>query len=168
MQLADGPGSEFAKLAATVEGVEQARMLRPSILVITTSIEAGPKPEQTVNQINQQSSEAHSVHILQLIKLIWQLENSDELRWLFITDNEFDLDAKGCRRKLLWQLFCRFEVSRDLYFDDNKKRIAWDATAPIPRKGGIPIRPWPAITLHDPKVVAKIDAMAKQEGWPWV
>lgn len=167
MQLADGPGLEFAKLAATVEGVEQARMLRPSILVITTSIEAGPKPEQTVTQINQQSSEAHSEHILQLTKRIWQLEGSDELRWLFITDNELDLNAKGCRRKLLWQLFCRFEVSRDLHFDDNNKRISWDATAPIPRNGEIPIRPWPAITLHDPKVIAKIDAMAKQEGWPW-
>ena len=63
------------------------------------------------------------------------------------------------RRRLIWQLFCRFDVGRDLHFDDSRARVAWDATAPIPSEGGpLPVRRWPAVTLHDPELVQKIDS----------
>ena len=59
----------------------------------------------------------------------------------------------------LWQLFCRFDVGRDLHFDEGRTRVAWDATAPIPSKEGpLPVRRWPAVTLHDPDLVSQVDA----------
>ncbi|MAD72713.1 MAG: hypothetical protein CL973_02845, partial [Euryarchaeota archaeon] len=65
----------------------------------------------------------------------------------------------------LWQLFCRFEVSRDFHFDEQRKRVAWDATAPIPsNEGPLPVRRWPAVTLHDPEVEEKVDAWMEREG----
>ena len=107
--------------------------------------------------------------ILKLSRIELQLENTENLRWIFITDDEFDIHADGSRRRLLWQLFCRFEVSRDLYFDSQNKRVAWDATAPIPSETGpLPVRRWPAMTLHDSEAEERVDNMAKEEGWPWV
>ena len=41
---------------------------------------------------------------------IWGLEASKGLRWLFITDSDADLESEDWRRRLLWQLFCRFDV----------------------------------------------------------
>ena len=164
-KLPTGPGESFAKSAAAVSGVVQARMLRDSILVVTTKIEAGPKPESSMEEANEQAAAAQRKHISQLEKSIWQLDNSSNLRWIFITDDELDLDAPGSRRRLLWQLFCRFEVSRDLHYDATRTRVAWDATAPIPcSTGPVPIRRWPAMTLHDPAVEAKVDSWMAEEG----
>ena len=99
---------------------------------------------------------------------IWQLENSDNLRWLFITDDNLDLNADDAMRTLLWQLFCRFEVKRDLHFSDDGGRICWDATAPIPSKEGpVPVRRWPAVCLHDPDVQEKVDEWYEQEVRKW-
>jgi len=164
-KLPAGPGDSFATAAAAVSGVVQARMLRDSILVVTTNIEGGPKPESSMELADEGAATEQRKHISQLIKSIWQLDNSDNLRWLFITDAELDLDVPGSRRRLLWQLFCRFEVSRDLHFDAAQSRAAWDATAPIPCAGGVmPVRRWPAMTLHDPEVEAKVNAWMAEKG----
>ena len=90
---------------------------------------------------------------------IWGLGASKGLKWLFITDSDADLESEDWRRRLLWQLFCRFDVGRDLHFDEAGTRVAWDATAPIPTEAGpLPVRRWPAVTLHDPDLVQKIDS----------
>ena len=39
--------------ASAIEGVVQARMLRPSMMVITTEIEGGPKPEESMEEANE-------------------------------------------------------------------------------------------------------------------
>ena len=154
---------------STLSSVRQARMLRPSILVVTTEIDGGPQADSNMEDVDEKAAAAQRSKISELVNTIWQLENSTNLRWLFITDDELDLNAPGSRRKLLWQLFCRFEVSRDLYFDSNRTRIAWDATAPIPSLGvEYPSRRWPATTIHDPEVEERIESMAVEEGWPWV
>ena len=169
--LRQGPGHGFADIVQQkVHEVVQARMLRPSMLVVTTKIEDGPSMHENRERINEQTAAAQRHKIFQLIESIWELEDSTDLRWLFITDDDLVLDQSGIRRRLLWQLFCRFEVSRDLHFDEKGGRIAWDATAPIPCSGIMdshPVRRWPATTLHDPEVEAKVDAMAAEEGWPW-
>ena len=54
------------------------------------------------------------------------------LRWLILTDDDLDLHGPGARRRLLWQILNRFDVERDLRFDDARERVAWDATTPIP------------------------------------
>lgn len=167
--LEKGPGDELIPSVLEIDSVEQARMLRPSILVVTTKIANGPPPEISTEEPDEDSAKLQREQISQLINSIWQLENSNNLRWIFITDDELDLYATGSRRRLLWQLFCRFEVSRDLYFDADRKRVAWDATAPIPSETGpLPIRRWPAMTLHDSDVEKRVEEMAKEEGWPWV
>lgn len=169
--LETGPGEDFAVIVETqIAEVSQARMLRPSMLVVTTQVEGGPGPESSMEQENDSSASQQRDLINQLIKSIWQLEKSSTLRWLFITDAEFDLNASGARRRLLWQLFCRFDVGRDLHFDSNRCRVAWDATAPIPCSEGehnLQVRRWPGVTLHDEEVEARIDEMAEQEGWDW-
>jgi hypothetical protein len=48
-------------------------------------------------------------------------------------------------------------------------------TSPIPCEANsgendevnLPVRRWPAITLHDEKTQMAIDEMAKEEGWAW-
>ena len=168
-ELEKGPGDELIPSILEIDAVIQARMLRPSILVVTTKIANGPPPEINTEDPDEQAAEIQRLQISQLINSIWQLENSNNLRWIFITDDELDLQATGSRRRLLWQFFCRFEVSRDLYFDAERKRIAWDATAPIPSNTGpLPVRRWPAMTLHDSDVEKRVEEMAKEEGWPWV
>lgn len=164
-----GPGNELLSEVAALPWIRQARMLRPSILVVTTEIEGGPQADCDMEDTDEAAAAAQRSKIFQLKESIWQLENSSNLRWLFITDDEFDINESGSRRRLLWQLFCRFEVSRDLHFDENRARIAWDATAPIPNmEGEYPTRRWPATTIHDPVVEARIESMAVEEGWPWV
>ena len=70
------------------------------------------------------------------------------------------------RRRMLWQLLCRFDVGRDLYFDETGGRVAWDATAPIPsNKGPMPVRRWPGVTLHDPEVAERVDAWLAEGGY---
>ena len=145
--------------ASAIEGVVQARMLRPSMMVITTEIEGGPKPEESMEDADEHLANLQRETIATIRDSIWGLEASNGLRWLFITDSDADLESEDWRRRLLWQLFCRFDVGRDLHFDDSMSRVAWDATAPIPSEGGpLPVRRWPAVTLHDPELVQRIDS----------
>jgi len=145
--------------ASAIEGVVQARMLRPSMMVITTEIEGGPKPEESMEEANEHLANLQRETIARIRDSIWSLEASKGLRWLFITDSDADLESSDWRRRLLWQLFCRFDVGRDLHYDDSRSRVAWDATAPIPSEGGpFPVRRWPAVTLHDPELVERIDS----------
>jgi hypothetical protein len=145
--------------ASAIDGVVQARMLRPSMMVITTEIEGGPKPEESMEVANEQMANLQRERIASIRDAIWGLEASKGLRWLFITDSDADLESEDWRRRLLWQLFCRFDVGRDLHVDESQTRVAWDATAPIPSEGGaLPVRRWPAVTLHDPELVQKTDS----------
>lgn len=167
--LPNGPGEEILSEIQGIDGVIQARMLRDSIVVITTDIENGPKPDSSMEERNEESASSQRNKISQLKNSIWQLKNSDNLRWIFITDDEFDLDAEGARRELLWRLFCRFEVSRDLHFDEEHKRVCWDATAPIPSiDGPLPIRRWPATCLHPIELQEKVDQWYNKEVRNWI
>jgi len=145
--------------ASAIDGVVQARMLRPSMMVITTEIEGGPKPEESMEGADEHLARKQRERIASIRDSIWSLGASKNLRWLFITDSDADLESEDWRRRLLWQLFCRFDVGRDLHFDESGTRIAWDATAPIPsEEGPLPVRRWPAVTLHDSEMVSRIDS----------
>ena len=163
--LPPGPGESFAEKVSLVDGVSSVRMLRPSIMVVTTHIQGGPRPEASMENVNEEAAAAQRAHIAKLRDEIWSLGGGENLRWLFITDDDADLSDEDWKRRLLWQLFCRFDVARDLHFDEDRSRLAWDATAPIPsNKGPLPVRRWPAVTLHDPIVEAKVDAWMDKEG----
>jgi len=99
------------------------------------------------------------------------MQGGQNLRWLFITDNDLGLHDNGARRRLLWQLFARFDVDRGLLWDKDGDRVAWDATAPIPSMDGpIPARRWPAVTLHDPEILGRVSKHAEEDGlpeWEW-
>ncbi len=152
--------------ASGIDGVEQARFLRSSMLVVTTEIEGGPKPEESVERVNELGAKRQREKIARISKEIWELEGSKNLRWLFITDTDADLYEEGWKRRLLWQLFCRFDVGRDFHFDDQRKRVAWDATAPIPsNEGKLPVRRWPGVTLHDPEVLSRVDSWLEDGGF---
>ncbi len=156
-------GDSLAITVSAMDGVVQARMLRPSMMVITTEVQGGPVPEESMEEENEQLANLQRQRISTIIDSIWKLEASKGLRWLFITDIDADLQDENWKRRLLWQLFCRFDVSRDLHFDESKTRVAWDATAPIPSKEGpIPVRRWPAVTLHDPDLVRTVDEWLTQ------
>ncbi len=172
LALPPGPGDELAQAVSSVDGVVAVRMLRPSMMVVTTHIEGGPRADASMEAPNEAAAAAQRAHIARLRDEIWSLAEAENLRWLFITDADADLTAQDWRRRLLWQLFCRFEVARDLHFDEARARLAWDATAPIPSlEGPLPVRRWPAVTLHDPAVEARVDAwlaennlLSKMEG----
>ena len=152
--------------ASAVSGVIQARMLRSSMLVVTTNIEGGPKPESSMEEVSEEGAARQREIIGGICDAIWSLEAAQNLRWLFITDDDVYLASEEWRRRLLWQLFCRFDVGRDLHFDDSGGRLAWDATAPIPSsKGPLPVRRWPGVTLHDPKVAERVDAWLAEGGY---
>ena len=54
----------------------------------------------------------------------------------------------------------------DFHFDDQRKRVAWDATAPIPsNEGKLPVRRWPGVTLHDPEVLSRVDSWLEDGGF---
>ena len=160
-----GCPDSLAISASGVEGVTKAKMMASSMLVVTTNIEGGPRPETSMEEVNEEAAAAQREKIAKIRDDIWALESAKNLRWLFITDDDADLDDEHWRRRLLWQLFCRFEVSRDFHFDENKKRVAWDATAPIPsNEGPLPVRRWPAVTLHDPDVEEKVNNWMEREG----
>jgi len=145
--------------ASAIDGVAQARMLRPSMMVITTDIEGGPKPEESMENANEHLALLQRERITCIRDSIWGLGASKGLKWLFITDSDADLQAEDWRRRLLWQLFCRFDVGRDLHYDEAGTRVAWDATAPIPSESGpLPVRRWPAVTMHDPELVQRVDS----------
>ena len=152
--------------ASAVKGVVQARMLRSSMLVVTTNIEGGPKPESSMEVTSEEGAARQREVIREICDAIWSLEAAHNLRWLFITDDDAYLASDDWRRHLLWQLFCRFDVGRDLHFDEGGGRVAWDATAPIPsNKGPIPVRRWPGVTIHDPEVAERVDAWLAEGGY---
>jgi 4-hydroxy-3-polyprenylbenzoate decarboxylase len=151
--------------ASGIEGVTKAKMMASSMLVVTTHIEGGPRPETSMEEVNEEAADAQRKHIARIRDEIWSLESAKNLRWLFITDDDADLDDENWRRRLLWQLFCRFEVARDFHFDENRKRVSWDATAPIPsNEGPLPVRRWPAVTLHDPEIEERVERWMEREG----
>ena len=156
-------GDSLVITVSGIEGVVQARMLRPSMMVITTDIGIGRGLKQSIEEADEPLA-SHQREMIERIRgAIWKLEAARDLRWLFITDSDADLEAEGWKRRLLWQLFCRFDVGRDLHFDDSGTRVAWDATVPIPsEEGPIPIRRWPAVTLHDPDLVQRVDDWLSQ------
>ena len=139
-----------------LEDVADARLLRSSMMVVTTNIEGTPEPRVGSQWPDEDAAALQRQQIYQLRKLIWQLDSSKGLRWLFITDNDLDLHGTGAKRRLLWQLTSRFAVERDLTIEDG--RICWDATTPIPSlEGPSPVRRWPAITMHDPSTLKQIE-----------
>ncbi|MAK32400.1 MAG: menaquinone biosynthesis decarboxylase [Acidiferrobacter sp.] len=155
----EGVSSSLTVTVSAMEGVRQARLLRPSMMVITTDIEGGPKPEESMEEADERLASAQRETVASIRDSVWALEASKDLRWLFITDSDADLESEQWKRRLLWQLFCRFDVSRDLHVDESGKRVCWDATAPIPsNEGPIPVRRWPAVTLHDPDLVREVDS----------
>lgn len=147
--------------------VSDARMLRDNILVVTTGI-AGTPPVETGSDESKNGHESARIErISQLKNSIWQLDSEKSLRWLFITNDDMDLNCVKARRRLLWQLTSRFDVGRGLFFDENRQRLCWDATTPIPSEEH-GVRRWPAITLHSDETLEKVAAhpeLAKYE-WP--
>ncbi len=162
----------FLQSVLDLESVSDARLLRPSMLVVTTSVDGRPDPRKGMFGLNEELAKEKEKKISQLINSIWQLQNSKTLRWLFITDDDLELNGPKARRRLLWQLFARFDVDRGLRFDIGKSRVAWDATVPIPSmEGDYPIRRWPAVTLHDPEIMERVRSHAEEDGlgsrmWP--
>ncbi|MCS5533830.1 MAG: UbiD family decarboxylase, partial [Candidatus Poseidoniaceae archaeon] len=155
--------------------VSDARMLRDSMLVVSTSVDGRPSvktgcdPSQLSEEENTllDSQElARREQIIQLRNSIWQLDNNNGIRWLFITDDDLELHVEGARKRLLWQLTCRFDVERGLTFDENKSRLCWDATTPIPSKAH-GTRRWPAITLHDEETLQKIASHPELSNYHW-
>ncbi|MEE2747747.1 MAG: UbiD family decarboxylase [Candidatus Thermoplasmatota archaeon] len=152
-----------------INNITQYRWIRPSMLVVTTTIDGGPSPSENTEKNDEEAAAKQRDEISQLMNSIWQLDVSNNLRWLFITDDSVDLEVDSAMRTLLWQLFCRFEVSRDLYFSPDGSRICWDATAPIPSMGGrMPVRRWPAVCLHDPDIQQKVDSWYEEAVRSWV
>ena len=147
--------------------VTDARMLRNNMLVVTTRIEGSPSPRTGSETFNDEAEAARIERISQLKNSIWQLDSKKCLRWLFITNDDMDLNCKKARRRLLWQLTSRFDVGRGLFFDEDRQRLCWDATTPIPSETH-GVRRWPAITLHSEETLEKVAGhpeLAKYE-WP--
>jgi 3-polyprenyl-4-hydroxybenzoate decarboxylase len=154
----DAPGISESLVAEIkdLEGVEDALLLRNSMLIVTVEIEGRPEPRTGVQWPNEADAEAQRNKINQLRNSIWQLDSQKNLRWLFVTDNDLNLHGEGINRRLLWQLTSRFAVERDFIVEDG--RIFWDATTPIPSNDGpTPVRRWPAITMHDPETLQSIE-----------
>ncbi|MBT5280077.1 MAG: UbiD family decarboxylase [Euryarchaeota archaeon] len=160
-----GCPDSLAVSASGIVDVIDGRMLGTSMLVVTTKIANGPMPEFSMEEVDEDGARAQREQISRIRDEIWSLEAAKNLRWLFITDDDADLRDENWKRRLLWQLFCRFEVARDLHFDEARTRIAWDATAPIPSvEGPLPVRRWPAVTLHDSEIEDRIDAWIEENG----
>ena len=161
----DTPFDDLEAIRA-IEGVAQARMLRGNMLVISTSIEGTPSArtgeEGSFDDFEQQRREK----IIQLKNRIWQLDSKKRIRWLFITNDDVDLNTKKARRRLLWQLTSRFDVGRGLTFDEDKSRVCWDATTPIPSESH-GVRRWPAITLHSDETLAKLRQHPELNKYEW-
>jgi len=164
--------TESAKFSQTdkvkqMDLVSDARMLRDNILVVTTNVAGTPSPETGSDDFQNDYESARLERISQLKNSIWQLDTEKSLRWLFITNDDMDLNCVKARRRLLWQLTSRFDVGRGLFFDESRQRLCWDATTPIPSdEHGV--RRWPAITLHSDETLEKVSAhpeLAKYE-WP--
>ncbi|MBB69606.1 MAG: hypothetical protein CMB28_00655 [Euryarchaeota archaeon] len=160
---APGISDSLLKEISELEDVEDCLLLRNSMLVITVDIEGRPDPRTGMQWPNEDDAKAQREKISQLRKSIWQLDSKNELRWLFVTDNDMNLHGQGAMRRLLWQLTSRFAVERDFIVENG--RIFWDATTPIPSlEGPTPVRRWPAITMHDPET---LDAIERFDLPPW-
>jgi 4-hydroxy-3-polyprenylbenzoate decarboxylase len=146
--------------------VVQARMLRGSMLVVTTTIEGTPSPGTGSSASNDDAEGLRRNKVEQLKNSIWQLEGSENLRWLFITNDDVELDGPKARRRLLWQLTSRFDVGRGLSFDTNRQRLCWDATTPIP-SSAFGVRRWPAITMHSPETLEKVAQHPELDSYEW-
>ena len=145
------------ELVKQIPEVTDARMLRDNILVVTTNVNGTPSPKTGSETFNNTAEGARVERISQLKNSIWQLDSKKCLRWLFITNDDMDLNCVKARRRLLWQLTSRFDVGRGLFFDDEQQRLCWDATTPIPSdEHGV--RRWPAITLHSDETLEKVAA----------
>ena len=159
----------FAEIESVkkIPEVTDARMLRNNMLVVTTNIEGSPSPRTGSETFNDEAEAARIDRISQLKNSIWQLDSKKCLRWLFLTNDDMDLKCRKARRRLLWQLTSRFDVGRGLFFDEDRQRLCWDATTPIPSETH-GVRRWPAITLHSEETLEKVAAhpeLAKYE-WP--
>jgi 3-polyprenyl-4-hydroxybenzoate decarboxylase len=164
---AEAPAFDGIDRVLALEDVVDARMLRGSIMVVTVDVEGTPTPEDGSETSNDKAEGARQDKINQLRNSIWQLDNDSSLRWLFITNNDLDLHCVKARRRLLWQLTSRFDVGRGLTFDNERARLCWDATTPIPSEEH-GVRRWPSITLHSQETlekVAKHPELAKYQ-WP--
>ena len=146
--------------------VSDARMLRDNMLVVTTNIDSTPSPLTGQNESDDAAEDNRIAQISQLKNSIWQLDNSKSIRWLFITNDDLDLNCKKARRRLLWQLTSRFDVGRGLFFDENKTRLCWDATTPIP-SSKFGVRRWPAITLHSDETLEKLSKHPELDKYEW-
>ncbi|HIF04258.1 MAG TPA: UbiD family decarboxylase, partial [Candidatus Poseidoniales archaeon] len=87
--------------SASFEVPGNHRWIRPSMLVVTTHVANGPNPTVNTNQMNEEAAAAQREQIYQLRESIWQLDTGNNLRWLFITDDEVDLDSPDLMRTLL-------------------------------------------------------------------
>ena len=162
------PSEPFTGLeaVAALPDVRQARMLRDNMLVVSTSIDGTPSPRTGKHDGNDEQEGKRIEQILQLRNSIWQLDSEKNLRWLFITNDDLDMTHTKARRRLLWQLTSRFDVGRGLTFDDDKSRLCWDATTPIPSEE-YGVRRWPAVTLHDEETLAKVAAHPELKKYEW-
>jgi 3-polyprenyl-4-hydroxybenzoate decarboxylase len=164
--LEEPPKFDAIEEVVKLPDVCDARMLRDSMLVVTIDIENTPSPEAGSSVPNDAAEQDRIDRITQLKNSIWQLDFNSSLRWLFITNNDLDLHCDKARRRLLWQLTSRFDVSRGLTFDENKQRLCWDATVPIPSdEHGV--RRWPAITLHNTETLEKLNEHPELSDYKW-
>ena len=128
-------------------------------MVVTMDVAGRPTAREGAD-VMPDAEDAEAIRksrVLQLKNQFWQLEEAKDVRWLMVTDNDLDLHTEKARRRLLWQLFCRFDVGRGLTFDEGKTRLCWDATTPIPSEAH-GVRRWPAVTLHSPETLEKVAA----------
>ena len=88
-----------------IDDITQHRWIRPSMLVVTTRIEGGPSESENTEVIDEEGGRKQREKISQLMNSIWQLDNSNDIRWLFITDDSVNMEADDAMRVLLWQLF---------------------------------------------------------------
>ena len=160
------PAFDNLEAVLSLDAVTDARMLRESILVVTTNIPHSPTPEDGSSTSNDEAESVRREKILQLRNQIWQLENSENLRWLFITNDDLDLHCEKARRRLLWQLTSRFDVGRGLSFDEEKERMCWDATTPIPSSEH-GVRRWPAITMHSDETLEAVRKHPELDKYQW-
>ena len=162
------PSEPFEGLDAVnaLPDVRQARMLRDNMLVVSTSIEGTPSPQTGQHDGDDRQEGLRIEKIIQLRNSIWQLDKEKRLRWLFITNDDLDMTHTKARRRLLWQLTARFDVGRGLTFDEDRDRLCWDATTPIPSEEH-GVRRWPAVTLHDEETLAKVASHPELNKYEW-
>ena len=87
---------EFVGKVRGIDGVSDATLLRPSILVVTTNIDDRPGARTGMEAIldpaawalQVEASRAQRNTVFQLMKSIWQLDIDRHVRFLFITDDD--------------------------------------------------------------------------------